>query len=88
MISQKPTDRKLLAAIDACFTDIVGPIAQLLIEDAKQLWRQKQWHGHAALRNYIKVLAMNLDTTADKQEFIRLTSQIVMEAEASHQQKL
>ena len=88
MLSQKPTDRKLIMAVDACFIDIIGPIAQLLIEDAKNLWRQKKWQGPSAMRNYIKALAVNIDTAADKQQFLQLTSQIIMDAEGSRKQSL
>jgi hypothetical protein len=75
--------RKLIAAIDKQFINVVGPIGQILIEEAKSLWRQKQWSGPSALRNYVKALSSNIDTKADKESFVQQTSQIVMDAAAA-----
>ncbi len=88
MISKTPMGRQLLATIDAQFIDIVGPIGQLLIEDAKLLWRQKQWNGPSALRNYIKALAANIDSKPDRERFIQETSQTVMDAAANHNKSM
>jgi hypothetical protein len=83
MISNSPTGRKPISTIDDLFVDIVGPIGQLLTEDAKNLWRQKQWQGPSALRNYIKALANNIDSVKDRERFIKESSRVVMDAAAA-----
>lgn len=78
----------LLAEIDQHFIDVVGPIGQLLAEDAKTLWRRKQWKGPSALRNYLKVLTAQIESKSDREQFIQITSQTIMERAAKQRRAL
>lgn len=41
------------STVNRRFIGDAGPIADLLIDDAKRLWRQQQWRGPTAFRHYI-----------------------------------
>jgi len=70
----------IVAKIDKLFIEQVGPFGQLLIEDAKDLWRQKGWKGPSALRHYVSALALHLDQPSAKDAFVKATNQVVMNA--------
>jgi len=80
MNANKTSGTQLIGAIDEQFINFVGPIGQLIIDDAKNLWRKKQWKGPSALRNYIKFLSENIDSKNDKEQFIQLASRHALEA--------
>ncbi len=83
MIQRKIANRKLIATIDALFSELVGPIAQFIVEDAKATWKEKQWKGPAALRHYISLLAKNIDQGSEKMEFLKKTNELVMNSSLS-----
>lgn len=85
MEPRKVANQNLLNAIEVEFISVVGPIGKLIIEDAKNEWRQKKWQGHAALRNYLKFLSTNIDSKAQREHFIAQTSRLAMEAAAKQQ---
>lgn len=87
MDSHANINRQLIADIDQQFIDIVGPIGHLLIEDAKNLWRKKQWKGPSALRNYVKALSANIDSKTEREQFIQFTSQSAMNAAAQRKRQ-
>lgn len=78
MEQRRVANQQLLQDIDSEFISLIGPIGKLILEDAKNEWRKKQWQGHAALRNYLKFLSANFDSKAQREQFINRTSQLVM----------
>jgi hypothetical protein len=76
----------LLVDINRRFVRAVGPIGELLIDDARRLWRQQQWRGPAAFRHYIKNLADNIDDTPLRQRFIKDADQLLMLAQRANTQ--
>ncbi len=80
MNNRKTASQLLISAIDDQFINLVGPIGQIILGDAKHLWRKKQWHGPSALRNYIKYLSENIDTSSDRERFLQLANSYAMDA--------
>ena len=87
MNDQRSSAEKLMKQIDELFIDCVGPIGQMLAEDARQLWRRNQWKGPSAFRNYIKVLASNIDSPSDKERFSKQTNQLLLDAVTKSQSR-
>lgn len=81
MESQKP-GKALLLAINKRLIDEVGPVGDLLIEDAFNLWRTKQWRGPMAFRHYIKSLAGNIENKILRERFLRDTERFLLEAQS------
>ena len=72
---------QLLSSINQQFINVVGPIGNLLIDDAKAMWQRKQWHGRAAIRHYITFLAEQIDDVSQRQKFAKDMSQLLYEAQ-------
>lgn len=81
MESQKP-GKALLRAINRRFIDEVGPVGDLLIEDAFNLWRSKQWRGPSAFRHYIKALAFNIENNVLRERFLRDAERFLFAAQS------
>ncbi|HKK57344.1 hypothetical protein [Marinobacter sp.] len=77
MATQGSRSQRLLELIDQEFKSIVGPIGELLIEDARKLGRRKGWKGPSAPRHYISALAANIDSERDREAFLDATSKVV-----------
>lgn len=81
MESQKP-GKALLQAINQRFIEEVGPIGDLLIEDAFNTWRLKQWRGPSAFRHYIRFLADNIENTTLRNRFVHDVERLLLEAQS------
>lgn len=73
--------KTLLLAINQRFIDDVGPIGDLLIDDAKRAWREQNWRGPVAFRHYIKNLASNIENNHCQQRFLDDAGQLLLHAQ-------
>lgn len=85
MISNMETvkpGKALLHAINQRFIEEVGPIGDMLIEDAFNSWRLKQWRGPSAFRHYIRSLAENIENLVLRERFVRDAERFLLEAQS------
>lgn len=87
MESVKP-GKALLYAINQRFIEEVGPIGDLLIEDAFNAWRLKQWRGPSAFRHYIRSLAGNIENLVLRDRFVRDAERFLLEAQSRQASQL
>lgn len=78
MDSNKP-GKALLTAINLRFIEEVGPVGDLLIEDAFNLWRRKQWRGPTAFRRYVESLAENIENQVLRERFLRDSERLLLQ---------
>ena len=61
--------------INRLYIELVGPIGELLIDDAEALMHKHQWQGERGIQSYIRFLAENIQCPTARNTFLSASGQ-------------